>query len=149
MLQHPETVGRVAAFFRWMPNINTDHHEMGASSTFFFQPGIQSRNNPLVPADNQELTAEIGKYHSRFLDDIGSLYYTEESFDDFYLGKGSSYPDIHGSVGILFEQAGVKGHLREVPDGLLRQPPADHDEAQQGDRPAGGLYNCKHETPPD
>ncbi|MFZ2287977.1 MAG: M14 family zinc carboxypeptidase [Bacteroidales bacterium] len=122
MLQHPETIGRVEAFFRWMPNINTDHHEMGANSTFFFQPGVQSRNNPLVPLENQELTAEIGKYHSKRLDSIRSLYYTEESFDDFYVGKGSSYPDIHGSIGILFEQAGVKGHLRETPGGLLSFP---------------------------
>ncbi len=122
MLQHPESIGRVEAFFSWMPNINTDHHEMGANSTFFFQPGVQSRNNPMVPAENQELTAEIGKYHSRNLDSIKSLYYTEESFDDFYVGKGSSYPDIHGSIGILFEQAGVKGHLREVPGGLLSFP---------------------------
>jgi hypothetical protein len=28
MLQHPETVGRVAAFYKWRPNIVTDHHEM-------------------------------------------------------------------------------------------------------------------------
>ncbi len=56
MLQHPESVGRVDAFYRWMPNINTDHHEMGANSTFFFQPGVQSRNNPVVPPDNQALT---------------------------------------------------------------------------------------------
>jgi hypothetical protein len=122
MLQHPESVGRVAAFYKWRPNINTDHHEMGANATFFFQPGVQSRNNPLTPADNQELTAEIGKYHEKFLNAIGSLYYTEESFDDFYVGKGSSYPDIHGSVGILFEQAGVKGHLKETPGGLLSFP---------------------------
>jgi len=122
MLQHPESVGRVAAFYRWRPNINTDHHEMGANATFFFQPGVQSRNNPLTPNDNQELTAEIGKYHEKYLNDLGSLYYTEESFDDFYLGKGSSYPDIHGTVGILFEQAGVKGHLKETPGGLLSFP---------------------------
>ncbi|MCU0458007.1 MAG: M14 family metallopeptidase [Bacteroidales bacterium] len=122
MLQHPESVGRVEAFHRWMPNINTDHHEMGANSTFFFQPGVQSRNNPVVPPDNQALTAEIGSYHAQYLDSIGSLYYTEESFDDYYLGKGSSYPDAHGSVGILFEQAGTKGHLREVPGGLLSFP---------------------------
>jgi hypothetical protein len=122
MLQHPESTGRVAAFYRWRPNINTDHHEMGANSTFFFQPGVQSRNNPLTPADNQELTAEIGRYHEKFLDAIGSLYYTEEGYDDFYVGKGSSYPDIHGSVGILFEQAGVKGHLKETPGGLLSFP---------------------------
>ena len=122
MLQHPESVGRVAAFYRWMPNINTDHHEMGANSTFFFQPGVQSRNNPVIPPDNQTLTAEIGNYHAEYLDSIGSLYYTEESYDDYYLGKGSSYPDAHGSIGILFEQAGTKGHLREVPGGLLSFP---------------------------
>lgn len=122
LLQHPESVGRVAAFYKWRPNINTDHHEMGADATFFFQPGVQSRNNPLTPEDNQGLTAEIGKYHEKQLNAIGSLYYTEESYDDYYVGKGSSYPDIHGSVGILFEQAGVKGHLRETPGGLLSLP---------------------------
>ena len=122
MLQHPESVGRVAAFYKWRPNINTDHHEMGANATFFFQPGVQSRNNPLTPADNQGLTAEIGKYHEKYLNAIGSLYYTEESYDDFYVGKGSSYPDIHGSIGILFEQSGVKGHLKETPGGILSFP---------------------------
>lgn len=122
LLQHPESVGRVAAFYKWRPNINTDHHEMGADATFFFQPGVQSRNNPLTPEDNQGLTAEIGKYHEKHLDAIGSLYYTEESYDDYYVGKGSSYPDIHGSVGILFEQAGVRGHLRETQGGLLTFP---------------------------
>jgi hypothetical protein len=119
MLQQPETVGRVEAFFRWMPNVNTDHHEMGANSTFFFQPGVQSRNNPVVPLENQKMTAKIASYHAKYLDHIGSLYYTEESYDDYYLGKGSAYPDAHGSVGILFEQAGLKGHLREVPEGVI------------------------------
>lgn len=122
MLQHPETKGRVAAFHKWKPNINTDHHETGANETFFFQPGVQSRNNPLTPPDNQILTAEIGKYHEEYLNSLGSLYFTEESFDDFYVGKGSSYPDIHGSVGILFEQAGPKGHLRETPGGVISFP---------------------------
>ncbi len=122
MLQHPESVGRVAAFYRWRPNIITDHHEQSANATFFYQPGIQSRNNPLTPPENQDLTAEIGKYHEKQLNRIGSLYFTEESYDDFYVGKGSSYPDIHGSIGILFEQAGVKGHLKETPNMLLSLP---------------------------
>lgn len=122
MLQHPESQGRVESFYRWRPNIVTDHHETGPNETFFFQPGIQSRNNPLTPAENQLLTAEIGRYHEKHLNAIGSLYYTEESFDDYYIGKGSSYPDIHGSVGILFEQAGVKGHLRETSRGTLSFP---------------------------
>jgi hypothetical protein len=122
MLQHPESIGRVAAFYKWRPNINTDHHEQGPNATFFYMPGIQSRNNPLTPIDNQQLTAEIGKYHEKYLNELGSLYFTEEGYDDFYLGKGSSFPDIHGSIGILFEQAGVKGHLRETPGLLLSFP---------------------------
>ncbi|MBS0011558.1 MAG: hypothetical protein KFF49_09125, partial [Bacteroidales bacterium] len=122
MLQHPESIGRVAAFHRWRPNINTDHHEMGAGSTFFFQPGVKTRENPLIPAEAYDLHYDIAGYYSKHLDAIGSLYYSEEVFDDFYLGKGSAYPDIHASIGILFEQAGVKGHLRETPGGLLSFP---------------------------
>ncbi|MFO7852695.1 MAG: M14 family zinc carboxypeptidase [Bacteroidota bacterium] len=122
MLQHPESVGRVAAFHRWRPNINTDHHEMGAGSTFFFQPGVESRENPYTPEKSYKLHYDIARYHQKHLDNIGSLYYSEEGFDDFYFGKGSAYPDIFASIGILFEQAGVKGHLRETSAGLLSFP---------------------------
>lgn len=114
---HPESKGRIQKFHEWKPNIVNDHHEMGANSTFFFQPGIFSRINPLVPLLNHELTARIAAFHSRKFDQRGELYYTEESFDDFYLGKGSSYPDVNGSVGILYEQAGYRGKVRETTHG--------------------------------
>ncbi|MCA1760754.1 MAG: peptidase M14, partial [Bacteroidales bacterium] len=118
LLVHPESRGRVAAFHDWKPNIVTDHHEMGANSTFFFQPGVPSRNNPLTPEENYRLTYEIAKYHAAFLDEIGSPYYMEEQFDDYYFGKGSSYPDVNASVGILFEQAGFRGRIRETSNGV-------------------------------
>ncbi|NEM98053.1 M14 metallopeptidase family protein [Pontibacter burrus] len=121
-LQHPESKGRLASFHEWKPNLLTDHHEMGTNSTFFFQPGIPSRNHPLTPETNYKLTREIGNYHAKALDKIGSLYYTEESFDDFYYGKGSTYPDIHGAVGILFEQASSRGHAQESVNGVLTFP---------------------------
>ena len=121
-LQHPETRGRMAAYYRWRPNIVTDHHEMEAGSTFFFQPGVRSRNNPMTPDIIHTLTSEVASYHEKYLNEIGSLYYSEEGFDDFYVGKGSSYPDIHGAVGILFEQAGVKGHLRNTAAGTISFP---------------------------
>jgi len=118
LLVHPESRGRVAVFHEWKPNIVTDHHEMGANSTFFFQPGVPSRNNPLTPEENYRLTYEIAKYHAEFLDEIGSPYYMEEQFDDYYFGKGSSYPDVNSSVGILFEQAGFRGRIRETSNGV-------------------------------
>ncbi|KAF0235896.1 MAG: peptidase M14 carboxypeptidase [Prolixibacteraceae bacterium] len=120
LLVHPESVGRVAKFHEWLPNIVTDHHEMGANSTFFFQPGVPTRNNPLTPENNYVLTRKIAEYHSEYLDKIGAGYYSEEQFDDYYLGKGSSYPDINSSIGILFEQAGFRGRIRETTNGTRK-----------------------------
>lgn len=120
--QLPESQARIKTFHDWHPNILTDHHEMGSNSSFFFQPGIPSRTHPLTPKLNQELTAEIGTYHAKAFDKIGSFYYTEEDYDDFYYGKGSTFPDINGSIGILFEQASSRGHLQETDNGVLTFP---------------------------
>ena len=121
-VQLPESKARIKTFHKWLPNILTDHHEMGSNSTFFFQPGIPSRTNPLTPQLNQDLTKEIATYHAKALDKIGSLYYSEESFDDFYYGKGSTFPDINGGIGILFEQGSSRGHAQETENGLLTFP---------------------------
>lgn len=122
LLTHNSSRARVREFHRWKPNVLTDHHEMGTSSTYFFQPGVPSRTNPRTPSRNQELTAAIARHHAAALDALGSLYYSEESFDDFYYGKGSTYPDVHGSVGILFEQASSRGHLQTNAFGELGFP---------------------------
>ncbi len=122
LLTHPESQGRVAQFHAWMPQVLTDYHEMGSGSTYFFQPGIPTRRNPFTPEENVELTRRIAAVHAEALDEIGSLYYTEESFDDFYYGKGSTYPDIHGAIGILFEQASARGHKIENEHGGLDFP---------------------------
>nr|WP_321243886.1 M14 family metallopeptidase [uncultured Psychroserpens sp.] len=121
-VQLPESRARIASFHKWLPNILTDHHEMGTNASFFFQPGIPSRTHPLTPKLNQELTKNIGNFHAKALDKIGSLYYTEESFDDFYYGKGSTFPDINGGIGILFEQASSRGHIQESDNGILTFP---------------------------
>ncbi len=121
-VQLPESRARIATFHKWYPNVLTDHHEMGTNSTFFFQPGIQSRTHPLTPKLNQELTKKIGNYHADALNKIGSLYYTEENFDDFYYGKGSTFPDINGGIGILFEQGSSRGHAQESDNGILTFP---------------------------
>ncbi|WP_047790132.1 M14 family metallopeptidase [Tenacibaculum mesophilum] len=121
-VQLPESRARIRTFHKWLPNILTDHHEMGTNSTFFFQPGIPSRTNPLTPKMNQELTKEIATYHAKAFDKIGSTYYSEESFDDFYYGKGSTFPDINGGIGILFEQGSSRGHAQESENGVLTFP---------------------------
>jgi hypothetical protein len=119
---HQESQNRLRWFHMWKPNILTDHHEQGSNATFFFQPGVASRVNPLTPAKNQELTGKLAKFHAAFLDRIGSLYFTKENYDDFYYGKGSTYPDVNGAIGILFEQASSRGHLQQTANGLLSFP---------------------------
>jgi hypothetical protein len=118
-LQHPESRARIAQFHRWKPNVLADFHEMGSDETFFFQPGVPSRRNPLTPARNVELTAAIAQHHAKALDARRALYFSEEIFDDYYYGKGSTYPDVNGGVGILFEQASARGHKQDTDQGEL------------------------------
>ncbi|KYP14310.1 M14 metallopeptidase family protein [Flavihumibacter sp. CACIAM 22H1] len=120
--QHRESQHRLKIYQQWRPNILTDHHEMGTDATFFFQPGEPSRVNPLTPVKNQELTQAIANFHANYLDKIGSLYYTKEGYDDFYYGKGSTYPDAQGCIGILFEQASSRGHAQQSINGVLTFP---------------------------
>jgi hypothetical protein len=119
LVQHPESQNRVAKFQEWLPNIYLDYHEMGSNSTFFFQPGIPSRDHPLIPKKTVELTEKMAAYHAKAMEEIGSLYYAKESFDEYFFGYGSTYPDIQGSIGILFEQASSRGHLQESNYGPL------------------------------
>jgi hypothetical protein len=120
LLTHPESRARINQFHQWRPHVLTDFHEMGTNSTYFFQPGISSRKNPWTPIKNVELTAALGDFHAAALDKTKQLYFTQESYDDFYYGKGSTYPDAHGSIGILFEQASSRGHLQDSVNGTLK-----------------------------
>jgi hypothetical protein len=119
---HPSSKGRINTFQKWKPDILTDHHEMGTNSTFFFQPGVPSRTNPNTPQKNQDITGKIAQYHRQNLDSLGCQYFSKKRFDDYYYGKGSTYPDIQGCIGILFEQASSRGHLQESDNGLLSFP---------------------------
>lgn len=116
-LTHPVSRQRIAQYRQWRPHVLTDAHEMGHESSYFFQPGIPERNNPDIPARVFELTRKIAEYHGEILDAAGEPYYSRESFDDYYLGKGSTYPDVTGGIGILFEQGSARGHRMETPYG--------------------------------
>ncbi|MBY0435711.1 MAG: zinc carboxypeptidase, partial [Cyclobacteriaceae bacterium] len=120
--QLPESQARIKKYQQWKPNVLTDHHEQGTNATFFFMPGEPTRVHPVTPEKNQDLTRKMGEYHAKALDQIGSLYFTQEGYDDFYYGKGSTFPDIQGAIGILFEQASSRGHAQESVNGILTFP---------------------------
>jgi hypothetical protein len=102
--------------------VQLDFHEQGSNSNFFFMPGKPERTNPLTPKINQLLTAKIGEYHAAAFDAEGVRYFTEEGYDDFFMGKGSTYPDLFGTVGILFEQPSSRGAGQSTLNGTLTFP---------------------------
>ncbi|MFQ3586818.1 MAG: M14 family zinc carboxypeptidase [Fimbriimonadaceae bacterium] len=109
-----ETQARLVAFYDWRPQMLVDVHEMGSASTYYFHPGIPTSNNPRTPPEIHDLTEAASKFFARSLDRRNQGYFTREVFDDFYIGKGSTFPDLQGAVGILFEQASTRGRAARV-----------------------------------
>ena len=121
---NPESRGKLNWYHQWYPNVVTDFHEMGTQSTYFFEPMKANGSlNPIMPKENYEdLNNLFGNYFAKALDSIGSLYFTREVFDGTYPGYGSSYPDLQGGLGLLFEQASSRGHKQKTPFGYLTFP---------------------------
>ena len=121
---HPESRGKLNWYHKWYPNVVTDFHEMGSQSTYFFEPMKTNGSlNPIMPKENYTTLNEMfGNYFSKALDSIGSFYFTKEVFDGTYPGYGSSYPDLQGGLGLLFEQASSRGHIQETPTGPITFP---------------------------
>ncbi|NBO58777.1 MAG: zinc carboxypeptidase, partial [Chitinophagia bacterium] len=112
----PETKNRINFFHKWRPYVQTDHHEMGTNSTFYFDPGEEASNNPLVPNYlYKKIYPKYAEYFTKATDKIGSLYFTKEAYDKLYPGYGSSYINFYGGAGFLFEQASSRGHVQETP----------------------------------
>lgn len=121
---HPESRGKLTWYHKWYPNVVTDFHEMGTQSTYFFEPMKDNGSlNPIMPKENYEdLNNLFGKYFAKALDSIGSFYFTREVFDGTYPGYGSSYPDLQGGLGLLFEQASSRGHKQTTAFGEITFP---------------------------
>lgn len=114
-LAHVESRNRIEFFHQWLPNVCTDYHEMGTNATNFFEPTKPyGSENPVVPRANyDQLNPLFANYFAKAMDEIGSLYFSKENFDNSYPGYGSTYPDIHGGLGLVFEQASSRGHVQK------------------------------------
>ncbi len=119
-LNQPESRGRVAALQEWYPVVVVDLHEMGGDRTYYFAPGAVPINphETATQVENQEL---FGKTNAAWFDQFGIDYFTQDVYDNFYSGYGSSWPAYFGSVAMTYEQAGVEGlTLRQYNGNELR-----------------------------
>ena len=121
---NPESQGKLKWYHQWYPNVVTDFHEMGSQSSYFFEPMKPNGSlDPIMPKDNyMKLNSLFATYFSKGLDSIGSLYFTKEVFDGTYPGYGSSYPDLQGGLGLLFEQASSRGIKQKTAYGHITFP---------------------------
>ena len=121
---NPESRGKLTWYHEWYPNVVTDFHEMGPQSSYFFEPMKANGSlDPIMPKENYEdLNTMFGAEFAKALDSIGSLYFTKEVFDGTYPGYGSSYPDLQGGLGLLFEQASSRGHEQTTAFGKITFP---------------------------
>ncbi|WP_269714962.1 M14 family zinc carboxypeptidase [Caulobacter sp. NIBR2454] len=114
-----ETRAKLEIFHRWLPNVQIDFHEMGSGSTYYFEPSPESMESPLLPKASYDFNRVLARYHAKALDDLGSLYYTGENYDNFSAVYGSTYPDFHGGVGVTVEQASSRGLVQETAAGRV------------------------------
>lgn len=114
-LSQIESRNRIKRYHKWLPNVITDHHEMGTNSTFFFEPTKKGSENPLVPSENyNKLNKLFAGEYAKTLDGINHYYDSGRSFDNLYPGYGSSYGDLHGGLALLFEQASSRGLVQKT-----------------------------------
>ncbi len=121
-LAYVESRNRVAFFHQWYPNVQIDFHEQGANATYYFEPTPKRHESPIVPQFLYDENKVFAKYHAQALDEIGSLYFTKENYDNLSPIYGSTYPKFYGSIAATFEEASSGGIVKESTNGLLTFP---------------------------
>ncbi len=118
-LAHVESRNRMKFHHDWYPNVMIDFHEMGTNSTYYFEPSKPySTENDLIPrATYDVLNVKLAKYFAKSLDNLGTLYWTKEQFDNLSPIYGSTYPDFTGGVGVTFEVGSSRGLAQETTNG--------------------------------
>ena len=144
---HPETRGKIEFHHNWYPNVTMDFHEMGSNSTYFFVPWkTHAAKDPVIPQENYEYFERLfGEFFAKGLDEIGSMYFSKEAFDKTYPGYHSSYGDLMGGIGMLFEQASSRGHKQITQFGEITFPFTIRNQYVSGMNTVKGSVEMKDE----
>lgn len=115
---HPETRGRAAAIRAWHPHLLVDSHEMGPLDTYLFDPPREPVNLN-TSARVRAWRRVMSKDQAAAFDAYGWSYYTGEWYEEWYPGYTNAWASLTGTLGLLYEQAGVSGALVRQPAGNL------------------------------
>lgn len=105
-----ESRARVKKYNQWLPQVHVDFHEQGYNEPYYFAPAAEPLHE-VVTKWQRDFQVTIGKNHARYFDQNGWLYFTKERFDLFYPSYGDTYPVYSGSIGMTYEQGGIRAGL--------------------------------------
>jgi hypothetical protein len=105
-----ESQARVALFNQWLPQIHVDYHEQGYNAPYYFAPAAEPFHKVITPWQ-REFQTLIGKNNAKYFDQNGWFYFTKEEFDLLYPSYGDTYPLYNGSIGMTYEQGGIRAGL--------------------------------------
>lgn len=105
-----ESRQRLRQYNQWLPQVHVDFHEQGYNNPYFFPPAAEPYHEVITPWQ-REFQKIVGKNNARHFDKNGWLYFTNERFDLFYPSYGDTYPIYNGSIGMTYEQGGIRAGL--------------------------------------
>ncbi len=105
-----ESKFRIKKYLEWMPQVHVDFHEQGYNEPYYFAPAAEPFHEIITPWQRNFQT-QIGKNHSKYFDANGWLYFTKQIFDLFYPSYGDTYPSYNGSIGMTYEQGGIRAGI--------------------------------------
>lgn len=105
-----ESKFRLKKYNEWLPQVHVDYHEQGYNEPYYFAPAAEPYHDVITQWQRnfQEL---IGKNNAKYFDAKNWLFFTKERFDLFYPSYGDTYPLYNGSIGMTFEQGGIRAGL--------------------------------------
>ncbi|WP_421941900.1 M14 metallopeptidase family protein [Pedobacter sp.] len=108
-----ESQQRLALYNEWMPQVHVDFHEQGYNEPYYFAPAAEPVHQDVTPWQ-RSFQVVVGKNNARYFDAEGWQYFTKERFDLLYPSYGDTYPLYNGSIGMTYEQGGIRAGLSVV-----------------------------------
>jgi hypothetical protein len=118
LVRGQETHGKLATILKWHPQLTVDAHEMGSNATFLFGPPGDPINYN-TPSHYLKWAQIFGDDQAATFDSHAWPYYIKEWAEQWYPGYGSAWSTFFGSIGILYEMAGVDGQFVKQQDDYL------------------------------
>lgn len=108
-----ESKQRLALYNEWMPQVHVDFHEQSYNEPYYFAPAAEPVHQDITPWQ-RSFQVVVGKNNAKYFDAEGWQYFTKERFDLLYPSYGDTYPLYNGSIGMTYEQGGIRAGLSVV-----------------------------------